>query len=232
MRAYLPELTSVNLRELLPACARPWSLEDRLAIARDENQNHTTGAGSRRRSSYEHQVDRHLELLRACGAPDKLVKRSLHRSAGGGTVTLRPWELLRSNVEGHAPGLRDLRVKIERLIEWSYENHPREAGWMLSQSKGRAAREERATEYYLPRASWRAFTAWRRVQRELWALLLLLHTWFPLLIPPPRRRFEGEAREATARMPSSDSHTGTGCRDQAPSRAGSLLRLVLPHGAM
>jgi hypothetical protein len=221
MKAYPDDLTAVNLYELLPETRAPWSLAERLAWTRQNNPRHTSGAGARRRSCYEHQVDEHLALLRACDQQGATYTR-------GRRSTLRPWELLHAPLAGRARAIEAYRAQLLPLIAWTRANHPRRVGWALPQSRPRAAALPTATEYYLPRASWRAFLAWRRVIRRLERLLQVLHTWWGSLIPAPRSASPRPLAEETRSEHGASGQPGTRYRDQsarggAPVPLGALL---------
>lgn len=220
---YSIEAPSSNLRDLLPDVAAPWSLSERLAIARERNHQYSTGAGARRRSSYEHQLDRHLALLRAADCQGAAVRV---RGAG----ELRPWELLHGPLAGRAPAVRVYRHRILALIAWCRENDPVRVGWALRQSAPRARRAETATELYLPRRSWRAFTAWRRVVRQVGRLLAVLATWWETLIPAPRASSPRTEDEERTRGHGRVGEAGTWYRDQ-PARGGApaALHALLGH---
>jgi hypothetical protein len=222
MQAYSIDTPEINLRDLCPSTPGLWSLAQRLKITRKGNPRHRRGNGSRRRSSYEHQLDRHLALLRACDSQSTSVKVR-------GRTTLYAWELLHAPLAQGSRAILAYRVTLTRLIAWCRENHPGRAGWALRQSRARLKREETATEYYLPRASWRAFYVWRRVVRIVERLLLTLHAWWPYLIPAPRLSSPRPEAEERRGEYGSDGEAGTGCRDQSRRAGGPVaLRDLLP----
>jgi hypothetical protein len=194
------------------------SLKDRLAHTREANGRHKTGAGARRRAAYEHQLDDHCEILRACETPGVVIAISRNarvktsdaprlaaraRAAVLRTQGLEPRALLQEHQAQPRSGVDAVRWEIEWRLAWARENHPARAGWALKQSAPRAARHEGATAFYLPRRSWSAFTLWRRVVREIARLLLRLHEKLSRVIPlrrglAPRAKPEESSHVAVA----------------------------------
>jgi hypothetical protein len=230
------------LRELLPAPSRPWSLERRLGSLGTAN-----GPGTRRRRSYEHQLDDHLRILAATGVQGELVavdpsgrlreaapaRRAARPSAAIlHASTIYPWELLHAPVSGRAPALYDLRRKVLTRVAWCRLNQPGRIGWALRQSTPRAIRKPGATRYLLPRRHWRAFFAWRRVVRELVALLLLLYAWWDRLSPARRAPSASAQHEQTGGASDPRYDLGTLYRDQSARGGGARALGDLLRGAM
>jgi hypothetical protein len=230
----------LNLGKLLPERRTPWTLERRLSILGDRNARHRTGAGTRRRRSYEHQLDDHARILLATRVQGLLVSvdhsarlresAPARRAARPSTAILRaqllhPWELLHAPITGRAPALYDLRRKALALVSWCRDNDPSRARWALPQSTPRALEKPGATRYLLPRSSWVAFFVWRRVVRQLVALLLLLWAWWERLIPARRSPSASALHEQTGGASRPSPTAGTRYRAQSgPRTVGELLR--------
>jgi len=241
MRGYDNVHPMVNLPDAPKFSPPSWSLERRLSWTRASNPGTTTGAGARRRSRHEHELDELLALARACTQPGALV--SIARRSNGGPVvrpgggvkrgrggalmaTVEPYRLLHEPVEGEARALRGFRAAAVLLLDWLAAHGPA-SGWAEAQSAPRAAREADATAWYLPRANWAAFYAYREAGRLLAAILLTLHEWWDSLIPTPRFRSEARGRGAEARTRASEApETRTRCRDQSAHGWEAVARRI------
>lgn len=206
---------SVNVPEQLRAASSRWSLTDRLARTRAANPRTTTGAGARRRSSYEHQLDDHLALLAACTTAGAVVtvdrSARLRRSDGARRAarpsaavltkqTLEPCALIEEALrqrDGLAASVARTLVQLGARCE---ANHPARAGWALKQSAPRTTTDPRATAFYLPRRSWRAFFVWRAWVRAVARLLLLLYA-LPAQVIPLRRAVAPRPKAEESRRP-------------------------------
>jgi len=230
MRGYDNVHPMVNLPDAPKFSPPAWPLERRLAWTRASNPGTTTGAGARRRSRHEHELDELLALARSCTQPGALV--SIARRSNGGPVvrpgggvkrgrggalmtTVEPYRLLHEPVEGEARALRGFRAALLVALDWLAEHGPA-SGWALRQSAPRAGRLPEATSWYLPRSSWAAFYTARAVLRWMAAALLTMTEWWAALIPAPRSRSEANGRGAGARTRASEApETRTRCRDQS-----------------
>jgi hypothetical protein len=138
---------------------------------------------------------------------------------------LQPWELLHAPITGRAPALYDLRRKALALVSWCRDNEPSRARWALPQCTPRALEKPGATRYLLPRRSWAAFFMWRRVVRQLVALLLLMWEWWERLIPARRSPSASALHEQTGGALGPPPTAGTRYRAHPGPRAvGDLLR--------
>ena len=202
-----------------------WSLPRALAWSRDGNPRYSCGSGSRRRSRHEHQLDRHLALLRATCTPWLVVRLSRNCS-------VHAWELVHAPLEGRSPAIVAYRARIGVLMEWCRVNHPRE-GWARRQSQARARRLDHATEYNLPARSRAAFYAWRRAVRAIARLLFVLHTWWERLCPARRSPSPRVLPEETG-SDGPREHFGLerGRGHSGPVALGALLGRFRPPQAM
>lgn len=229
---YQPHPLTVNLAEMVPDRSAAWPLARRLAWARDENPAHATGRGSRRRSAHEHELDDHLALLDACDVQGALVTLPRRYKRDGRRTAVEPWRLLYERVDGPAPAVLAYRQQIGECVRWLRDNAPAVAGWGMPQSARRARDKAPATRYWLPRAEWAAFYAWRRVARLLASLLRALDAWWFCLIPVPRSpapRPKAEEQGSTARP---TGEAGTRYRDQSGPGAEWFLNRPWPGRAM
>jgi hypothetical protein len=135
-------------------------------------------------------------------------------------------------MSGRAPALYDLRAKALRLVAWLDANDPARARWALRQSTARALETPGATRFLLPRASWRAFWTWRRVVRQLVALLILLHGWWEVLIPLRRPSSPRPTAEETTDASKPPRLDGTRYRAQSERDGRPRALRELLHGAM
>jgi len=223
---------TVNLADLVPERSAAWPLDRRLAWAREENPNHEHGRGSKRRSAHEHELDEHLALLEAFDAQGQLVQLPRRHKRDARRTALEPWRLLYERVERASAGLLAYRQQIGECMRWLQANAPAAAGWGMRQSARRARDKGAATRYWLPRAEWAAFYAWRRVARRLAALVRALDAWWFCLIPVPRSpapRPKAEEQGSTARA---TGEAGARYRDQSEGAAAWFLARPFPGSAM
>ena len=202
-----------------------WSLPRALAWSRDGNPRYRTGSASRRRSRAEHQLDRHLALLRATCTPWLVVRLSR-------TCSVHAWELVHAPIGGRSPVILAYRAKLEVLIEWCRVNHPRE-GWARRQSQARARRNDYATEFNLPTRSREVFYRWRRAVRAIKRMLFVLHTWWERLCPARRSPSSRALPEKTG-SDGPREHFGLerGIGHSGPTALGVLLGRFRPPQAM
>lgn len=234
-----PLLAQYGLPPSLEVVRSSWGLSRALKWSRSANPRHVckgrceggrhTGSGIRRRASHEYELDRLLAILKATQTPGAAARLP-------GRQTVHAWELLYAHV-GHAPAIAAYRAKIETLLTWCRDNHPRE-GWARKQSSQRARRlnpgggaRAYATEWNLPARSRAAFYAYRRAVRAIARLLRVLHIWFETLCPAPRSpssRYETTGSDHEAR----EGEVGTRYRSQRPVSMGALLGEAMPPRAM
>lgn len=247
MQAYSIDAFANNLLEAPSFTPSSWTLDRALDWTRTRNPRTSSGAGARRRAAYEHQVDDHLALLSACDrqgvvvAVDRSARlrtgraalRAARASAAELTIhTLEPWALLHTTPASSPAGLRALIARALMLVAWCRAYDPARAGWARATVRARTGRDT-ATSVYLPRGSWRAFVAWRRVVRALVALLIRIATWASRLIPlrrPAAPRPKAEEQQDAGR--SRERSDRTTYRDQRATWRDVATRIEQLHFAM
>lgn len=221
MKPYSDELLQVNI----PIARTTWSLARRLAMVREKNPNAGSGAGARRRSSYEHQLDNALLLLAACEVQGATVRIP-------GRQTISPFELLHAPAPTSARPLAVYRRKVNQAIRWCHDNDLHRLGWADAQSQRRAARQDGATRFYLGYRAWTPFLTFRRVVRYIARLLHTMHVWWPLLLPALRSAAtspKGEELPSGARAAILRPERGAG---SSPIHVGALVERALPPRTM
>jgi len=229
MRSYRDALLGVNPNDLVlsSTVSESWDLERRLARARPPQAK--TGKGSKRRSAYEHQLDRIDDLVHGAAVEGQLVELETGHGMRRRKHTVYVWELLYKPLPRTSGAVEVYRRLIFNALRWLALNHPSRRGWALHQSARRAARDPRATRYYLPRRSWTAFFAWRRAYDYVVRLLLVLRAWAPTLLGSDPFTARRGSYEETRRPGGSESDTGTRYRAQSLRRVRALTRRLWPQ---
>jgi hypothetical protein len=200
VRLYPNDRPDSNLLEPIPLAGRRWTLRQRLAFAREENHRTSSGRGVARRTRHELQLDEGLELLAACAVQGAVVRVGTRGHIVRGKRDVRVGIVALSPEGERSAAVRAYRAKAAPLIEWLHTNGPR-AGWALPMKKKRPQGKQRTATWYLPRRSYSAFYAWRRVLRRLASLLVTLDTFWELLLAAPSPSPERAARPAERPAP-------------------------------
>jgi hypothetical protein len=247
VKSYAAAIVNVKDRRSLTCPPPSHSLRRVLKTTGENNGRHTTGAGARRRSAYEHQLDDHRALLRAFDTQGVVLGVSRNarvKTSDGARLAARAAAavLPSESIEPHAlmhdaqaqprPGVAALRWEIALRLAWTRENDPAVAGWARPQSVGRMARDPRATGFLLPRRSWTRFTSWRQVVREIARLALRLHRLLSRAIPL-RRDFAPTAQpEGRSHGVAGESRPGATYRDHGRAPVEAAWFLARPFPAM